>query len=289
VGAGGGTLADDDVELVVLEGGVEFFFEDGLEAVNLVEEEDLAFAEVGEDGSEVALDLEGGAGGLLEADVELVGDDGGEGGFAEAGGTGEKDVVEGFAAGAGGFEGDGELLFGFGLADEFLEAAGAELELEGIFVFGAGGGDEALGVFGVRFGSGGHAEMSVPGRVRERVWSLEFRSAWRRSVRGKLPADMAARLHDVLDTLRTHEGELRRLGVSHAAVFGSVARGEAIAESDVDVLVELDETRPMGLFQYARLKLYIDGLLDGAGDVVNRRTLKPMLRENILRDAISAF
>jgi hypothetical protein len=45
----------------------------------------------------------------------------------------------------------------------------------------------------------------------------------------------------------------------------------------------------MGLFQYARLKLYIDGLLDGAGDVVNRRTLKPMLRENILRDAISAF
>jgi hypothetical protein len=84
VGAGGGALADDDVELVVLEGGVEFFFEDGLEAVNLVEEEDLAFAEVGEDGGEVALDLEGGAGGLLEADVELVGDDGGEGGFAEA-------------------------------------------------------------------------------------------------------------------------------------------------------------------------------------------------------------
>ena len=86
--------------------------------MNLVEEEDLAFAEVGEDGGEVALDLEGGAGGLLEADVELVGDDGGEGGFAEAGGTGEEDVVEGFAAGFGGFEGDGELLFGFGLADE---------------------------------------------------------------------------------------------------------------------------------------------------------------------------
>ena len=94
--------------------------------MDLVEEEDLAFAEIGEDGGEVALDLEGGAGGLLEADVELVGDDGGESGFAEAGGTGEEDVVEGFAAGFGGFEGDGELLFGFGLADEFLEAAGAE-------------------------------------------------------------------------------------------------------------------------------------------------------------------
>jgi len=100
---------------------------------------------------------------------------------------------------------------------------------------------------------------------------------------------MAARLHDVLVRCELTRVSLRRLGVSHAAVFGSVARGEAIAESDVDVLVELDETRPMGLFQYARLKLYIDGLLDGAGDVVNRRTLKPMLRENILRDAISAF
>ena len=64
-------------------------------------------------------------------------------------------------------------------------------------------------------------------------------------------------LQYVLETLRSHESDLRRLGVSHAAVFGSVARGEAGAESDIDVLVDLDENRPMGIFQYARLKLYI--------------------------------
>jgi len=45
----------------------------------------------------------------------------------------------------------------------------------------------------------------------------------------------------------------------------------------------------MGIFEYARLRLYIDGLLDGAADVVNLRTLKPMLRGNILRDAINTF
>ena len=45
----------------------------------------------------------------------------------------------------------------------------------------------------------------------------------------------------------------------------------------------------MGIFAYARLKLYINELLDGAGDVVSRRTLKPLLRDNILRDAIHAF
>ena len=100
---------------------------------------------------------------------------------------------------------------------------------------------------------------------------------------------MTAALSDVLQTLRTHQNELRLLGVSHAAVFGSVARGEASADSDIDVLVELDEDRSMGIFEYARLKLYINQLLDGAGDVVNRRTLKPLLRDNILRDSIHAF
>jgi len=77
--------------------------------------------------------------------------------------------------------------------------------------------------------------------------------------------------------------------VSHAAVFGSVARGEARIDSDVDVLVELDQGRPIGIFQYARLKLYINEILSGAADVVNRRALKPLLRDSILRDAVHAF
>ena len=100
---------------------------------------------------------------------------------------------------------------------------------------------------------------------------------------------MTVALSDVLQTLRAHESELRLLGVSHAAVFGSVARGDASPDSDIDVLVDLDEDRAMGIFEYARLKLYINGLFDGASDVVNRRTLKPLLRDNILHDAIHAF
>src|SRR5712691_8193297 len=100
---------------------------------------------------------------------------------------------------------------------------------------------------------------------------------------------MTGTLDEALHTLRTHESELRRLGVSHAAVFGSVARGEARADSDVDVLVELDQDRPLGIFEYARLKIYINEILNGAGDVVNRRTLKPLIRDSILRDAVHAF
>jgi predicted nucleotidyltransferase len=82
---------------------------------------------------------------------------------------------------------------------------------------------------------------------------------------------------------------LRQLGVRHAAVFGSVARGQERPESDIDVLVDLDPELTIGVFQYARLKLYIGGLLGGASDVVNRRKLKPLLRDNILLEAVNVF
>ena len=55
-------------------------------------------------------------------------------------------MVKGFAARFGGFEGNGELLLGFLLADEFAEARGAELQLEGLVVVDARGGDEPVGV-----------------------------------------------------------------------------------------------------------------------------------------------
>jgi len=89
--------------------------------------------------------------------------------------------------------------------------------------------------------------------------------------------------------LRAHESELRHLGVAHAAVFGSVSRNEAIEGSDVDVLVDLDQNSAIGVFEYARLKLYVNELLNGVADVVNRKTLKPLLRDSILRDAVRAF
>jgi predicted nucleotidyltransferase len=100
---------------------------------------------------------------------------------------------------------------------------------------------------------------------------------------------MDSGLSEILQTLRAHESELHAMGVRHAAIFGSVAREENRADSDVDILVDLDREKPMGIFEYARLKLYIGELFGSSADVVNRRTLKPLLRESILRDAVSAF
>ncbi len=82
------------------------------------------------------------AGGLLEAHVEFVGDDGGQRGLAQAWRAEEEHVVEGLAAGFGGFQGDGELLLGFGLADELAQPARTQFELKALFFVGARGADQ---------------------------------------------------------------------------------------------------------------------------------------------------
>ena len=100
---------------------------------------------------------------------------------------------------------------------------------------------------------------------------------------------MPVPIQTALAKLRENEAELQSKGVRHAAVFGSTARGEAHAHSDIDILIELDPARPIGLFEYSRLKLDIADLFDGRADIVNRETLRPLLRDSILADAVNAF
>ncbi|HEY1613693.1 MAG TPA: nucleotidyltransferase domain-containing protein [Rhizomicrobium sp.] len=89
--------------------------------------------------------------------------------------------------------------------------------------------------------------------------------------------------------MRRNAKTLRARGVARAAVFGSVARREAHADSDVDILIEIDRERAIGLFDYAELCEDIANLFPVRVDVVNSRKLKPLLRDSILRDCIDAF
>jgi predicted nucleotidyltransferase len=93
----------------------------------------------------------------------------------------------------------------------------------------------------------------------------------------------------VLHTLRVHQNELQRRGVLHAAVFGSMARGEAKPDSDLDILVELDPHTPMDIFAYTNLKRFISDLFPLPTDVVNRAALKESLSQGSQNDAIYAF
>jgi predicted nucleotidyltransferase len=94
---------------------------------------------------------------------------------------------------------------------------------------------------------------------------------------------------EVLDTLRRSERALRDRGVVHAALFGSVARGDSRSDSDIDIMIEIDPDIRMTVFDYMGLKDYIAALFDGPVDVVNRDGLKPYVTPAATADAIYAF
>ena len=73
-------------------------------------------------------------------------------------------------------------------------------------------------------------------------------------------------------------------GVKSLAVFGSLARGEATRTSDIDILVEFD--RPVGLFEFIRLKLYLEDLTGRWVDLVTPEAIRPAMRAAILNEAV---
>ncbi len=94
---------------------------------------------------------------------------------------------------------------------------------------------------------------------------------------------------EAIATLRRHESALRARGIRHAAVFGSVARGENRPGSDIDILVEFEPEAEGSIYDYMRLKDYVATLFEGPVDVIDRDALKPHLRAPSTRDAVYAF
>ncbi|MEO7224176.1 MAG: nucleotidyltransferase domain-containing protein [Devosia sp.] len=93
----------------------------------------------------------------------------------------------------------------------------------------------------------------------------------------------------VIATLRAHRADLERMGVIHAALFGSLARGEAGPQSDIDIAVDMDDDVVRTVYDYVGVKLGIADFFDDPVDVVNRASLKPGVSESVARDLIYAF
>jgi uncharacterized protein len=94
---------------------------------------------------------------------------------------------------------------------------------------------------------------------------------------------------DVLATLRRNESALRARGVRHAALFGSIARGDHRPDSDIDIMIEVDPDAHITVFDYVGLKEYIAGLFETPVDVVSHDGLKPYVRPAATADAIYPF
>lgn len=87
----------------------------------------------------------------------------------------------------------------------------------------------------------------------------------------------------VAERLAAHADELRSLGVRSLDLFGSIARGDARPESDVDLLVEFKEVP--GFVGYVRLRNRLEQILDRHVDLVMASGLHPRIRERVLREA----
>ena len=98
----------------------------------------------------------------------------------------------------------------------------------------------------------------------------------------------------VIAKLREHEDELRAAGAEHMSIFGSVARGEATAESDLDVLVKFSEpVIESGLGYFSALAILQERITEITGyenvDVIAEPIQKENVRRSIEQDRAVAF
>ncbi len=94
------------------------------------------------------------------------------------------------------------------------------------------------------------------------------------------------RWDEALRIIAQHRAELTALKVKHLYLFGSVARDEARPDSDVDVLVEFAE--PVDLFDIGGLGSFLEQILGRRVDISMMKTLRPQIRDGVLRDAVPA-
>jgi uncharacterized protein len=94
---------------------------------------------------------------------------------------------------------------------------------------------------------------------------------------------------EAVATLKEAEPALRGFGVAALHLFGSHARDEARDDSDVDVFIDRDRSRPFGFDEFMDVHLLLKERVGENIDYGTREGLHPMLRADIEREAIRVF
>lgn len=89
----------------------------------------------------------------------------------------------------------------------------------------------------------------------------------------------------ILKLIEENHARLRELGVRELALFGSFARGDARADSDIDFFVDLDQKT---FDRYMTVLEFLETLLGRKVDLVLKSAIKPRLRDAILSEAVRA-
>jgi predicted nucleotidyltransferase len=94
---------------------------------------------------------------------------------------------------------------------------------------------------------------------------------------------MPLKLSEILETLQQHREKIKGYGVRRLGLFGSQARREANAISDLDFVVEFEKK---SFDTYMDLKFFLEDLFSLPVDLVISDTIKPRLREVIKRETV---
>lgn len=93
----------------------------------------------------------------------------------------------------------------------------------------------------------------------------------------------------VIAMLRAHEPQLKEAGIIRLSLFGSMARGDAKPDSDIDLLAAFDDTRRISLLDIAGMELDLSELLGCKVDLIEEGTLKPRVQKSVEAEIVRAF
>ncbi len=93
---------------------------------------------------------------------------------------------------------------------------------------------------------------------------------------------------DIRKALSKHKRELRqKYNVKEIGIFGSYVRGEQKSKSDVDILVEFEESSTLSLLDFIGLENYLSDVLGVKVDLVEKHTLKPRIGKRVLEEVVN--
>jgi predicted nucleotidyltransferase len=93
----------------------------------------------------------------------------------------------------------------------------------------------------------------------------------------------------VISRLREHEPELRAAGIMSLSLFGSVARGDANSDSDVDLMADFDGAKKLSLLGAVGLENKLTDILGVKADLSQKEMLKPDVLRRATREAVLVF
>ncbi|MGD0451533.1 MAG: nucleotidyltransferase family protein [Candidatus Bathyarchaeia archaeon] len=95
-------------------------------------------------------------------------------------------------------------------------------------------------------------------------------------------------IDQIKKTLSKHKQELKQnYQVRDIGIFGSYVRGEQKKKSDVDILVEFEESSKLSLLDFIGLENYLTDILGVKVDLVEKGTLKPRIGKHVLEEVVT--